>query len=213
MHLTAFINPNSTEAMTESCAQSLRAAAGAAFEVRAVTNHDGPPAIQGEADGKAAIPGLLSVLEENADCDAFILGCFDDTGLFEARDMSAKPVIGIGQAAFHLATIRYGRFHVLTTLQQSVPVIEENIARQGFAGSCAAVLASGVPVLELEHNPDWSVAVLSDHIREIERTSPNPAIILGCAGMTNIHARLQSRHAAILVDPVISAARMTKALL
>jgi allantoin racemase len=190
MHLTAFINPNSTEAMTESCAQSLRAASGGVFEVRAVTNHDGPPAIQGEADGKAAIPGL-----------------------FEARDMSAKPVIGIGQAAFHLATMRYGRFHVLTTLQQSVPVIEENIARQGFAGSCAAVLASGVPVLELEHNPDWSVAVLSDHIREIERTSPNPAIILGCAGMTNIHARLQSRHAAILVDPVISAARMTKALL
>lgn len=213
MRLIAFINPNSTQAMTESCALSLGEAAAGAFEVRAVTNHDGPPAIQGEADGKAAVPGLLKAIEDNDDCDGFILGCFDDTGLFEARAMTTKPVIGIGQAAFHMAALRYGRFHVLTTLQASVPVIQENIARQGFSGSCAAVLASGVPVLELEHNPEWSIDVLSGHIRKIESSSPDPAIILGCAGMTNIHARLQSRHAARLVDPVISAAGLIRALL
>ena len=109
MRLIAFINPNSTQAMTESCALSLGEVAAGAFEVRAVTNRDGPPAIQGEADGKAAVPGLLKAIEDNDDCDGFILGCFDDTGLFEAQAMTAKPVIGIGQAAFHMAALRYGR--------------------------------------------------------------------------------------------------------
>ena len=198
--------------MTTSCAASLQGAIGGDFEVRAVTNHDGPAAIQGEADGKAAVPGLLAALDSNADCDGFILGCFDDTGLFEARAMTAKPLIGIGQAAFHMATLRYGSFQVLTTLAVSIPVIQDNIERQGFTDSCTGVLASGVPVLELEHNPERSIATLLEHISAIENTSQTGAIVLGCAGMTNIHERLQSQHATALVDPVISAARLMRAL-
>ena len=38
-------------------------------------------------------------------------------------------------------------------------------------------------------------------------------IILGCAGMTNIHGRLQVRHDATLVDPISAAARLMPALL
>ena len=213
----AFINPNSTEAMTASCAASLQAGIGDDFDVRAVTNHDGPPAIQGEEDGKAAVPGLLDAMTVNDDCDGFILGCFDDTGLAEARAMTDKPVIGIGQASFHLAALRGGRFQVLTTLEVSVPVIRANVANQGFAGVCTAILASGVPVLELEHNPEQSAAIISDHIAAIERTTVEhsagtPTIILGCAGMTNIHGRLQSQHRAILIDPIIAAARLMPAL-
>ena len=213
MKRIAFINPNSTEAMTQSCAASLQDMIGDRAEIRAVTNHDGPPAIQGEDDGKAAVPGMLARLDQNADCDGFIIGCFDDTGLFDARAMTRKPVIGIGQASFHLAALRHGQFHVLTTLAVSIPVIEENIERQGFADSCLAVLASGVPVLELEHNPVHSAAIVSDHIDAIQDSMTSPCIILGCAGMTNIHATLQSRHQATLIDPIIAAARIMPALL
>ena len=213
MKRIAFINPNATEAMTQSCAASLQTVIGDQVEVRAVTNHDGPPAIQGEEDGKAAVPGMLARLDQNADCDGFVIGCFDDTGLFDARAMTRKPVVGIGQASFHLAALRHGPFHVLTTLAVSIPVIEENIARQGFADSCLGVLASGVPVLELEHNPVQSAAIVSDHINAIQDDVPNPCIILGCAGMTNIHSTLQARHQATLIDPIIAAARLMPALL
>ncbi len=212
MKRIAFINPNATEAMTQSCAASLQTVIGGRVEVRAVTNHDGPPAIQGEDDGKAAVPGMLERLDQNADCDGFIIGCFDDTGLFDARAMTRKPVIGIGQASFHLAALRHGPFHVLTTLAVSIPVIEENIARQGFAESCLGVLASGVPVLELEHNPDQAVAIISDHIATIEQNDASPTVILGCAGMTSIHGQLQARHMAVLVDPIMAAARLMPAL-
>jgi len=209
----AFINPNSTTEMTESCAASLQAVIGGGYEVLAVTNDDGPAAIQGEADGKAAIPGLLAAVAAHADCDGIILGCFDDTGLAEARAMARQPLIGIGQASFHLATLQGGSFHILTTLAVSIPVIEANLARQNFSASCTAVLASGVPVLDLEHHPDASMEVISAHIAAIEEEGPGPTIILGCAGMTNIHTRLQARHDATLIDPISAAARLIPALL
>ena len=55
--------------------------------------------------------------------------------------------------------------------------------------------------------------VISAHIAAIEEESPGPTVILGCAGMTNIHGRLQARHDAILIDPISAAARLMPALL
>ena len=52
--------------------------------IKAITNYEGPAAIQGKADGDAAINGVLKAINANPSCDGFIIGCFDDTGLFEA---------------------------------------------------------------------------------------------------------------------------------
>ena len=110
MKTVAFINPNSTDAMTDSCVETLRSELPKFCRVKGITNYDGPAAIQGEKDGIAAIPGLLAEIEKNADCDGFIIGCFDDTGLAKARLISRKPIIGIGQSAFHMAALRHGKF-------------------------------------------------------------------------------------------------------
>ena len=84
MTTIAFINPNSTEAMTDRCAASFRANLPAGFDVLAITNHDAPAAIQGPEDGEAAIPGVLDIVARTA-ADAHVIGCFDDTGLARAR--------------------------------------------------------------------------------------------------------------------------------
>ena len=60
------------------------------------------------------------------------------------------PVVGIGEAAFHMASLIAGKFSVVTTLSRSVPAIEHNLVRYGLASRCARVRASDVPVLELE---------------------------------------------------------------
>ena len=65
-----------------------------------------------------------------------------------------------------------------------------------------AVIASGVPVLELENNPHEAMRILSNFISDIEANEKNQAVILGCAGMTNIHFQLQSKHTVELIDPI-----------
>ena len=213
MKTVAFINPNSTDAMTDSCVETLRSELPEFCHVKGITNYDGPAAIQGEKDGIAAIPGLLAEIEKNADCDGFIIGCFDDTGLAEARLISRKPIIGIGQSAFHMAALRHGKFCVLTTLEASVPVIKQNIKAQGFGNLCKDVIASGIPVLELESNPVGAVSTLSECIKFIEGHDLNIAIVLGCAGMTNVCKQLQARHNVYILDPIVCSARMVNAIL
>ena len=213
MKTIAFINPNSTAAMTDSCVETLRSELPEYCQIIGITNYNGPAAIQGEKDGIAATPGLLTEIEKNSDCDGFIIGCFDDTGLSEARLISRKPIIGIGQSAFHMAALRHGKFCVLTTLEVSVPVITKNIKAQGFGNLCQDVVASGIPVLELENNPVGAINALSEYIKTIEVQCPNIAVVLGCAGMTNVCKQLQARHDVQLLDPIVSSARMINAIL
>ena len=213
MKTIAFINPNSTVAMTDSCVETLRSELPDFCKVKGITNYDGPAAIQGEGDGIVAIPGLLKEIEKNSDCDGFIIGCFDDTGLAAARLISRKPIIGIGQSAFHMAALRHGKFCVLTTLEISIPVIKQNIKSQGFGNLCKDVIASGIPVLELENNQTNAANTLSECIKIIEVRDPKTAVVLGCAGMTNVYRRLQARHDVYLLDPIVSSARMINAIL
>ena len=101
------INPNSTEAMTAAMRAAAQAAApGLALEVW--TSHDGPPAIQGADDGARAAGPLLALVDRavGAGAEAIVVGCFDDTALAEAQARAPCPVIGIGQAAFHLCALR-----------------------------------------------------------------------------------------------------------
>ena len=207
----AFINPNSTTAMTESCSKSFATRLSTDYSVEAITNFQAPTAIQGPEDGDLAVPGLLEIIS-GSDFDAYVIACFDDTGLAEARAVTSKPVIGIGQASFHLAALSVGRFSVLTTLAVSVPVIRDNIEAQGFGRICDGVYASGVPVLELENMPDKSCKTVSSHLQKIANQSPTSAVILGCAGMTNIWSKLQPEHQITLIDPVAAAARLVPVL-
>jgi allantoin racemase len=207
----AFINPNSTTAMTESCSKSFAAQLPDHFTVEAITNYQAPSAIQGPEDGEIAVPGVLKIISSR-EFDAYVIACFDDTGLVEARTVTQKPVIGIGQASFHLAALSAERFSVLTTLAVSVPVISDNIEAQGFGRICDGVYASGVPVLDLENMPDRSCKIVSAHLKKIATQTPSNAVILGCAGMTNIWSKLQRNHQIILIDPVAAAAKLVPAL-
>ena len=144
--------------MTTSCARSFVAQLPEDYHVEAITNHQAPTAIQGPEDGDAAVPGVLNIIS-NGNFDAYVIACFDDTGLAEARTITQKPVIGIGQASFHLAALSSGRFSVLTTLAVSIPVIAENIEAQGFGPVCDGVYASGVPVLDLPYVEDSTAEV------------------------------------------------------
>ena len=69
---------------------------------------------------------------------------------------------------------------VLTTLDVSVPVIKESIQRQGFDSQCIDVLASGIPVLEIEQHPKEALSVLDDLIRaNVNSHGEDVALILG----------------------------------
>ncbi|WP_082491077.1 aspartate/glutamate racemase family protein [Aureimonas sp. Leaf454] len=208
----AFVNPNATASMTEKIAEAARAAASAGTTILAFTNTDGPPSIQGEADGEAARPGLLAILErERSAADAFVVACFDDTALLEARGRSGAPVLGIGEAAFLVAAEGGRLFSVVTTLSVSVPIIAANIAAYGLGKACLKVRASEVPVLALEEEGGSARETVAAEIaRAIAEDRPD-AIVLGCAGMADLAGAFSARFGLPVIDGVVSAVRLLEA--
>ena len=209
--MIVIINPNSTKAMTDAM---VHAALCVGVTVEGWTSHDGPAAIQGPEDGAACIPPLLSLVRQASDAGArvIIIGCFDDTGLEPAREIARCPVIGIGQAAYHMAALAGPRFSVVTTLRVSVPVLEQNIQRYGFAPYLGRVRASGVAVLALESDLATAAPKVIAEIDRAVTEDDVKVVVLGCAGMVEIPELYGENENIRLIDGVKMAAQLAAVL-
>jgi allantoin racemase len=207
------VNPNTTASMTQGIAAAAKAVAPPDVEIVATEPEFGPASIEGYYDGAFAVPGMLTRVAEaeRAGAHAHVIACFDDTGLDAARSVALSPVIGIGEAAYHAASMVGLRFSVVTTLSRSIPVIEDNLLRYGLAQRCGRVRASELPVLALENN-----AVAEERIgAEIETAlaqDGSDCIVLGCAGMADLAQRFSRRFQVPVIDGVAAGVAFAIAL-
>jgi len=206
------VNPNSTRQMTEKIGAAARLAATSGTEILAVNPDGGPPAIEGFYDEAMCVPGLLDIIGTTDGFDAVVIACFDDTGLDAARCLTDRAVVGIGEAAYHMASMLANKFSVVTTLARSVPALEHNLTRYGLASRCARVRASDVPVLELERPGSDARTRISAEVGRAVAEDRAEAIVLGCAGMADLAASLSAEHGLPVIDGVVSAVALCESM-
>ena len=208
------VNPNTTASMTEKIRIAASAVASAGTRITAVNPAAGPPSIEGYYDDALAVPGVLEEIRrgESRGVAGHVLACFDDTGLDAARTLARAPVVGIGEAAFHVASLVAGRFSVITTLGRAIPAIEGNLIRYGLATRCGRVRAAEVPVLALEEADGEARGRIEAEIEAAKREDRAEAIVLGCAGMADLAEALSKRHALPVIDGVAAAVTLVESL-
>jgi len=158
------------------------------------------------------VPGLIAEMGRADGADAFVIACFDDTGLEAARSFAAAPVIGIGEAAFHMASLIAEKFSVVTTLSRSIAPIEKNLAKYGLIARCAKVRASNVAVLALEEPGSNARKTIAAEIARALDEDGAEAIVLGCAGMTDLARDLEKECGVPVLDGVACAIGLAEAL-
>lgn len=206
------INPNTTAAMTEKIGAAARRVAAPGTEIVAVNPASGPVSIEGYYDEAISVPGLLEVICRTPDVDAVVIACFDDTGLDAARCVTDRPVVGIGEAAYHMAAMLSNKFSVVTTLGRSVPALEHNLHRYGLAARCARVRSSEVPVLDLEKPGSNARGRISAEVGRAIEEDRAEAIVLGCAGMTDLTEALAAEHGLPVLDGVVCAVSLSESM-
>jgi len=206
------INPNTTASMTAHIGRAAENAASAGTTIAAINPTHGPVSIEGYFDEAMSLAGLLDTIRRNPDCDAVVIACFDDTGLDAARCLTDKPVIGIGEAAYHFASMLSNKFSVVTTLARSVPALEHNLHKYGLSARCARVRSSEVAVLELEHPGSDACNRISAEIGRAAEEDRAEAIVLGCAGMADLAGRLAAEHGLPVLDGVTCAVKLAEAM-
>ena len=201
--------------MTEKIGAAARAAAAPGTEIIAVNPPDGPVSIEGYYDEAFSVPGLLAEIAKG-EAASGVFGphhcLFRRYRVWKPRaSLASAPVIGIGEAAFHLASMLAHRFAVVTTLSRSIAAIETNLLKYGLASRCAKVRACEVPVLALDDPASNASAQISAEIERAKQEDRAEAIVLGCAGMADLAARLTEQHGLPVIDGVASAVKLAEA--
>ena len=208
------INPNTTQSMTDSIANAARGAVSSGVTIEAVSPAMGPVSIESHYEEALAAVGVLDEVRkgEAAGIDGYVIACFGDPGLQAARELATGPVIGIAEAAFHAASFVGRSFAIVTTLARTLGRARDLVDAYGFSRQCVAYRACEVPVLGLELDESGSYTALEAQCRDVLDTAHPDAIVLGCAGMAKLCARLSASLAVPVVDGVGAASCFVETL-
>lgn len=207
------INPNTTLTMTATIGECARAVAGPGVTVDAVSPSTGPVSIESHYDDAMSVPGVLAEIAdgERAGVDAYVIACFGDPGLLAGREVAAGPVVGIAEAAMRTAAYLGRGFSVITTLERTVGHTWDLAESYGLGRHCRGVHATGIPVVELESDPAAYPTVLGASRRALVDDGSD-VIVLGCAGMADLCARLQADLGVPVLDGVAAATVQAESL-
>ena len=213
MHIR-LINPNTTAAMTAKIGAAAERVAAAGTRISATNPEAGPVSIESHFDEAISAVGVLDEIRRGdaQGVDAHVIACFGDPGLLAARELSAAPVIGIAEAAFHFATLISTRFSVVTTLGRTAIIAEQLLHNYGFAQHCRRVRAAEIPVLELEHDSACALERIIAECRRAKAEDGIGAIVLGCAGMAEHSAEIGAALGLPIVDGVSAAVKLAESL-
>lgn len=203
------LNPNSSRSVTETLGEALehlRFPGGP--QIRCDTLSAGPPAIESDADVQSVVaPVTEFVRAHQDDSSAFVIACFSDPGLREARAASARPVFGMAECGL-LTALAHGRtFGVISILETSIPRHRRYIREMGIEGRLAGDLPLGIGVLELA---DRAVALerMTEVGSRLRHRHGAEVVVMGCAGMAALRGPLEDALGVPVIEPVQAAVSM-----
>ncbi|WP_088892041.1 aspartate/glutamate racemase family protein [Leptolyngbya ohadii] len=207
------INGNTFEPMTRGIDESAQAARFPQTEIITTQPKAGPESIEGYYDEYLAIPGILEeILLSDDAIDAFVIACWGDPGVEAAREITAKPVIGIAEASMYVANMVAARWGVVTTMHRALDMIEKTIHRAGFSHRCVSIRTTGISVLETETARQQTIDALEAAGRLAITEDKAEALCLGCAGMSGLDKELEQRLGIPMIDAVSAAVKMAEAI-
>jgi allantoin racemase len=208
------INPNTSAPMTAQIGAAARAVAAPGTLIEAVQPSFGAPSIEGHHDDVWAAAGVAEQVRagEAAGADAFVIACFGDPGLQAARELARGPVVGIAEAAFHMAALVATGFSVVTTLTRTCVIAEHLVLQYGFDRRCRGIHGTDIAVLELDDPKSQAFERILACAQQALVQDRSGAIVLGCAGMANLCRALQQCLGVPVIDGVGAAVKLAEGL-
>lgn len=200
------INPNSLEDVTGRIARAVRTDAPAGGPgLHCVTLETAPPGIVSQRDADAAAPLVAGYVERNDACaSAFVIACYSDPGLFAAREVTKKPVIGIGQAGLSAALQLGERIGVIAVRSRGIPRHLRYYRTLALDRRIVSELAIDLPVAD-SGDENLALQRLIETARTLRDDANADVIVLGCAGMAELRSRVEAAVGVPVVDPCTAA--------
>lgn len=207
------VNVNTTESITATIAEQARSVAGPGTEIIGLTPRFGAESVEGNFESYLAALGVMDcVMAYDQPFDAVIQAGYGEHGREGLQELLDVPVVDITEAAASLAMLLGHAYSVVTTLDRTVPLIEDRLRLAGLFQRCASVRASGLAVLELEKDPAHAVEAIVAQAELAVRDDKAEVICLGCGGMAGLDELIRERTGVPVVDGVTAAVMLAESL-
>ena len=205
------INPNSSQEVTVGIEKICKNYALADTEVEVKCIQQAPSGIESYHDAAISEKYLLDKFEEwKNEYDGFIIACHSDIGVDLLRELTDKPVIGIGEASMLFALPLGHKFSILSLKRKKIPQKEDLVKKYGLENRCASIRVTGLGVVD--NNRGKREKLIQEGEKAVKEDGAE-VLILGCAGMAGLDKEIEKIINVPVIDGVVSALMLIESLI
>jgi allantoin racemase len=166
----------------------------------------GPHHVEFHSYESIMLPAITGTVFHNRDYyDSFIIGCFYDPGLEEAREVSGSAiVVAPCEAALAVAPSLGNTFSVIVGRRKWIPRMKENALKYRPAAQLASFRSLDLGVLDFHADEDCTKQRMIEEGRKAIEEDGAEVIVLGCTATFGFYEEMQAALGVPVLDPVIT---------
>ena len=205
------INPNSSQEVTVGIEKICKEYVLPNTEIEVKYIKEAPPGIESYHDAAVSVKYLLDKFERwKEQYGGFIIACHSDVGVDLLRELTEKPVIGIGEASMLFALPLGHKFSILSLKRKKIPQKEDLVKKYGLENRCASIRVTGLGVVD--NDREKREKLIREGIKAVKEDGAE-VLILGCAGMAGLDKEIEKVVGVPVIDGVVSAIMIIESLI
>lgn len=206
------VNPNITKTVTDVMVNEARRSASPGVEIISATAAFGAQYIETRVEAAIAAHALLDILAEEANGkDAAIVSAFGDPGLMAAKEMLDIPVIGLSEAALHMAYTLGRRISIVCLTPRLRDWYGESAEAAGLADRIVNLRVVASPVRNISTVVEDLEIPLRDACLAAVEEDRAEVVILGGGPTAGLARKIKDAIPVPLLDGVTCAVHLAEA--
>ena len=207
------LNGNTSESITQALiAEAQRSAAPDTVIVATRCARGAEVVASRSAEVVAANAMIEAIAAFKEPYDAVLVAISFDTAVSALRELLSVPVVGMTEAACHVATMVGSRFGVVLPGTRNAAVYREHIVACGFEPRLAGMRAVGSSAAALYADPDNAVDSIRNAAQTLIDEERCDAVVLAGAALVGLQHRIQPEVPVPLIDGIACGVGMLESL-
>jgi len=200
-----FINPVGTGEADKHMYRVINAVKRPDVEAKVIHMSQGPVHLEYHYYAHLIMDEMLRAIRkaEKDGYDAAIIGCFNDPGLREARELVTMPVLGPGETCMHVAATLGHKFSIIIGRRKDLPIMEDNLHSYGLGEKLASFRTVNFTVPQMTTEQERLHEAIEKEARKALEEDGAEVIILGCTMESGFSKELMQKLKAPVLDAVV----------
>jgi len=202
-----WINPLGTDVFDEPIRDELERVKLVDTEVEVRSLGRGPHHLEYSCYEAAAVPDILALLAqaEGEGFDAAVIGCFYDTALRPAREITSRMAVAAPcESALHITSTLGDSFSIVVGRRKWVPEMRDNVRRYGFGDRLASFKVIDLGVHDFQADPAETRRRILAAGREAIESDGAEVVVLGCTAEFGFFEELQGELGVPVIDATVA---------